>query len=407
MTDQVRKLRVELGATGGQFQSVFKKSADSVGGLGKSLDKLEGSVKGAFDSMAGSAGQLGGVLSALGPAGLVAAAGIGALSVAIGGVVAFIAEATKGLVEFGGKLADLSQRTGLSTTTLQELKFAGSLVGVSMEEAADGMNKLQKAIVAGDSVFERLGLNLERLRGLDAAGQFDAVATAIRGISDPAQQAAAAMEAFGRGGVALLPLIKSDMAAAREEAHRLGIVIGDETVAAADQLGDSATKLSAAWDGFKNQLAGTIVDSGALQGALDELLVVASDLTKLVTDNRGVISALFEGAEGAATTTLTLLKNIADVIEKFPGAGLVKGFGGGIGATIAQINAAHESRRQASEGAKAAASSHRRTSTRPASSRPSSTSSPRPSARHSSSRTNLQRQRMPPSRKSTPPSRNG
>ena len=304
-------VRVELVGGTDQFRKSFADAAKASGDLSKSLGSINKQIEGTFQGLASSLGPAGGALAALGPAGLVAAAGIGAAGAAFGGLVAFLVSATKGLAEVAGGLSDLSLKTGLTTTTLQELKFAGMLVGVSMEEAGNAVGKMQKAIVAGDTVFARLGLNLAKLRELSVADQFDAVAAAIKAIKDPTQQAAAAMEAFGKGGASILPLIKSDMAAAREEAHRLGLVIGEDDVAAADALGDSADKLSAAWDGFKNQVGAAVVESGLLQSALGTLLSATGNLATTIKENRGLFRALFEGAEGAATTAAGLMQAVA------------------------------------------------------------------------------------------------
>lgn len=308
MADKV--VRVELQGGSDSFRRAFSDAAKQAGDLSKSLGSIGKQIEGSFSGLASSLGPIEEAMGALGPAGLAAAAGVGAVTSAIGGLVAFLVDATKGLVDFGGKLADLSEKTGLSTTTLQELRFAGSLVGVSMEEAAGAVTALQKNIVAGDTVFERLGLNLQKIRGLDVGGQFDAVAGAIRDIKDPTQQAAAAMEAFGKSGANILPLIKSDMAAAREEAQRLGIIIGQDTVNAADDLGDRATKLAAAWEAFKNQTAAVIVDSGLLQDGLTSITQLMGDLIGPIASNKDALSLLFKEAAKDAAELVTKLKEI-------------------------------------------------------------------------------------------------
>ena len=288
-----KTVRVELVGGTDQFRKSFADAAKASGDLSKSLGVIEKQISGTFSGLAASMGPVGESMSALGPAGLVAAAGIGAVATAMGGLVAFVGESVKGLVELGGKLSDLSAKTGLSTTTLQELRFAGALVGVSMEEAAGAVGKMQKAIVEGDTVFARLGLSLANLRKLDTAGQFDAVATAIRSIKDPAQQTAAAMEAFGKGGASILPLIKSDTAAAREEFQRLGLSISEGAVAAADKLGDEFTKVSFAFEGVKNQLAAGIVESGALTVATEALKAVMGSLATFLSENKDLIRGFF------------------------------------------------------------------------------------------------------------------
>lgn len=352
MSDTVKTVRVELTGGSDSFRKAFSEASRSADTLSKSLDVIGKNIEGSLGNAAAGIGPLGEALAVLGPAGIAAAAGLGAVAAGIGGIVAFTAAATKGLVDLGGKLSDLSEQTGLSTTTLQELRFAGSLVGVSMESAAGAVGKMQKAIVEGDTVFARLGLNLEKLRKLDTGAQFDAVAAAIRSIKDPAQQTTAAMEAFGKGGVSILPLIKSDTAAAREEFHRLGLEISEPTAAAADALGDEFTKVGLAFEGVKNQLAAGIVESGVLTTATEALKEALGKLAVILQENKGLISAVFESLPGLVDTGTTLIKELVGEFDRLATVLggpvyvafklLGKGVGSDIAESIRQINLAQK-----------------------------------------------------------------
>jgi len=58
------------------------------------------------------------------------------------------------LVEAASKISDLAARSGVATDALQELQYAGSLVGVSLESAAAGITKMQRALVDTPEKFE-------------------------------------------------------------------------------------------------------------------------------------------------------------------------------------------------------------------------------------------------------------
>lgn len=106
----------------------------------------------------------------------------------------------------------LSRALGVSFGELQRLQLAADLSGASSEQLANAFTRAQVTITraaAGSPEAVRglraLGLAVDELAGLSATEQFQAIATAINGIENPAQRAAAAVSIFGRSGAALLP----------------------------------------------------------------------------------------------------------------------------------------------------------------------------------------------------------
>ena len=233
--DQIKRLTTDverLAAAGGRVpKSLTSFTVPSgAGGLGA----LTGSIEAQARQAAGALGPFGAALTALGPAGIAAGAG---LAVTVGAVSHF--------VSFTSAIQDLSEKTLLSTTFLQELGFAGSMSGVSMEDAANAALILSRNVGEGADVFAKLGLSLEELRGLSPDEQFRRVAEAIRQIPDPARQTALALEAFGRGGKEILPLLRQGFGDLADEAHRLGVVLDEDAIKKGDELGDNWTKLQA------------------------------------------------------------------------------------------------------------------------------------------------------------------
>ena len=80
----------------------------------------------------------------------------------------------------------------------------------------------------------------------------------LQALESDTERMGLAQEAFGRGGKNLLPLLKAqteDIAALREEAHRLGIVMNDETGRGAlDSMDDRLTQLKNSLVGGTNTL---------------------------------------------------------------------------------------------------------------------------------------------------------
>ena len=106
----------------------------------------------------------------------------------------------------------LSRSLGVTFGELQRIQLAADLSGASSEQLANAFTRAQLTIAKAaqgspEAVrgLRSLGLAVNDLQGLSATQQFQAIATAITGIENPAQRAAAAVSIFGRSGAQLLP----------------------------------------------------------------------------------------------------------------------------------------------------------------------------------------------------------
>lgn len=193
-------------------------------GVQPGIDKAEKSML----SLTGIAGKLGGLMA-------------GAFA------VTEIVSAAAEVVNFAGELTDLSAKTGIGTTALQELKYAGSQVGVELDQITRGVNDMQKRIAGGDAsavgAIKALGLNFDDLRAMKPEDQFRTLAERIADVEDPADRVKVAMDLFGKSGAEMLPLLTDEFIGLTEKANTLGIVMDEETVASMDTLGDTVGDL--------------------------------------------------------------------------------------------------------------------------------------------------------------------
>ena len=176
-----------------------------------------------------------------------AAAFLGLAGVAAGGTVVFSALLQK-YVATGSALTDLSEKSRVGTTGLQELEFAGKKSQVSIEQISNSITNMSDRIAGGDrsavNGLKALGISLDTIRQSSPEDAFRLIAERVREIPDPMQQAKVAMDLFGVSGKQVLPLLRSDLEALSEEAHQVGAVMSEEAVRAADELGDAWTKLT-------------------------------------------------------------------------------------------------------------------------------------------------------------------
>lgn len=152
----------------------------------------------------------------------------------------------KSAIDLGGALTDMSNKTQVSVEWLQEVGYAASQTGSSIEDLANAIVELRRSQAQalggsrGDTnAFAVLGVSLGELRTLNAEEIFDRIAESVRRSGGAIQEVNAAISVLGRGGKNILPGMVSGMADLRKEARELGLVLEDGAVAAMDRMGDS------------------------------------------------------------------------------------------------------------------------------------------------------------------------
>lgn len=257
--------------------------------LGRAGDKAANSglknLRLLLDDAAGRAGIFGGAVSALG--GKLLDLGTNAVVSVIGGLrnlaVGF-AEGIKGAAAFADQLGEMASKTGQSVETVAVLQQAFKNAGMGAEAVAPAINKLQRALAGVNEdgeptaeVFGRLGLSIDELLKTDSATALQMIGTAIAGLKDPALQAQAAFDIFGRSSVNLMAILKDPTAfnIARQQIGDLGVVLG----ASAEELGRFAAAYENGMDakrmGFFAGAAQTLAgDLGKAADAMDALPTV-------------------------------------------------------------------------------------------------------------------------------------
>lgn len=240
----------------------------------------------------------------------------------LGALLAF----SKKAIDAADRIAESAERIGITTKSLQELSFAAKLSGVEAEALEQVMLQLQKRIGgAQDDVDEtakalgKLGISLADIKGKKPDEVFKLIADRIALVKDPMQQARIATDLFGRTGQQLLPILKSGsagLAALAAEAHKLGLVLSEETLKKAGQAADEYDKLSLAF-----RAAGVNISVGLLPGLIELRKVMTdpafqdgvksiaegfSNVIKFLVDNKDVVvaaAAAFAAFKTAAIAT--------------------------------------------------------------------------------------------------------
>jgi hypothetical protein len=202
-----------LGATGERALKALRAAMHEPTAGAKALDAAAKDLGARLQGVAGSAGTLGSALSAVGPMGLAAAAGIGTL-VAVG---TGILKAAQGAIDYGASLEKLSKTTGLSTTFLQELGVAAKLNDIDIGTATAGIGNLNVALGAVNeklprskqylAAFAKLGFTAEDLAKYKSAEElFPVLADRMANLGDVAGRQAIAKKL---GLEEMLPMLEA------------------------------------------------------------------------------------------------------------------------------------------------------------------------------------------------------
>ncbi len=222
-----------------------------------------------------------------------AATAMGALGVA----------AAKEMGSFAEEMEMTSQKTGVSVETLQKWNFALNRVGLEVGNLMPGFKKLSdvvtKALGGDDKALhklEKIGVDIETLRGKNPEQIFLTLAGAIAKIEDPLARNAALTSTFGKAGMSLVPIlgeVATGFAESGKRAEELGLVFSSEAMASASALDDSFDDLSATMAGFSRTLATTF------NGPLKDTIVV-------LTDTLGAFNTWWQGID-AGTKKVVLI----------------------------------------------------------------------------------------------------
>lgn len=207
--------------------------------------------------------------------------------------VAFATASVAQFVRVGSAFDDMAKRTGVSVEALSTLSYAAKLSDTSIESVQGGLMKMAKLMgeVRSGSAqaaekLQALGLSATQMLAANPEQQFKMVADAIAGISDPSQQAAAAMEIFGKGAGDLLPLLQmggKGIEYMQQKGVEFGAMITDDMAASAAELGDSIDNLLTSFTGLAMVIGAFVAD----------ILTPLFNLTaKLVTEYRDFFGVL-------------------------------------------------------------------------------------------------------------------
>lgn len=279
--------------------SVAMRIAASVTG-GSSVDDLRKSV----DNLNRSAG---GIEGAFRTAGMVIKGFIGIEA------IRQVANYSMNIISLGDQLDELSQRTGVSATSLSSLSQSAQQSGVSLDGVATGMKKLGITLSqaqAGNKdamkFFDALRLDPRQFKTTEEA--LYAVANRMKDMEDGADKVAIAQAGMGKSGEALIPWLNQGAEAMR----KYGSIVTPQFVGMSAQFSDQLDEM-----GFNAKKFGASVLEGLLP-ALNDVIKSFNTGKSSASDFSIFIDAVAEGLRliaAAAHMALTSFKQFLEIVN--------------------------------------------------------------------------------------------
>ena len=298
-------------------------------GMVATINKIERETKSMKDTTEKTEKQFKTSFSAMAAAGAGLAVGIGAIKGAFAALTGTIDNFGQAL-DMGGKLSDLSVRTGETAGNLLLLERAFDNSGVGADKVGSSINKLQKFMSAANSGAEdnmlalaELGLSYESLVAKSPTEQLRYVAEGVKAIKSPTERAAMAMKIFGKSGGELLPLLQNFSGELENAQSEIGSManIMDRKAAVFDTISDKLAVIKGKFTEFA---------VGLLSNVTPALELFTTLLAKI--DVAGIGARLTNGAMKFFDILVGAFHNGVEAAKALDSAMMygVKSFGNGI-----------------------------------------------------------------------------
>ena len=193
---------------------------------------------------------------------------VGGVTAAITGVISSFQQGIDLITTGGDKIDKQSKKLNLSTKSYQELSYALSLSGASIDDLTAGMRKFTeiqggKITDAQSDAFEKLGISAEKANG-KMKGAEELMTEVLYTLADYTgdDRGLLAEAFFGKSADkfnALFSEGSEGIKAMRKEAEDLGLILSDQDIKNAAEYMDATDKLSQSVNALKMDLASSIV----------------------------------------------------------------------------------------------------------------------------------------------------
>ncbi len=238
--------------------------------------------------------------------------GAGIATAAGAGVAALTGMASK-VADTASAIKDSADRAGLTAEEYQKYAHAANMSGIEVSKLDALMIKSQKSFAdastgskAMSEAYKKLGIDINSIG--DSSEAFDTTIAALADMEDITQRNALANDIFGKSYADLAPLLNegsSGIAALKQEAVDMGMVMSNDAVAAGEEFGDTLDKIKGIGAGLFNSLG-------------SELIPIAQQFADMLIANLPMIQELFAQLSPVIATVFgSLLPPVMELVQTF------------------------------------------------------------------------------------------
>ena len=300
-------------ANGTDIAKAYVQIIPSAEGIKGKLEEIMGDEADRSGKSAGSkfGSAFGGILKAGG----LAVAGFATATAAMTGA---LIKGSGELAEYGDHIDKMSQKMGLSAASFQEWSAIMQHSGTSIESMQAGMKTLANAVESGNGAFERIGLTMEEVSGMNNEELFAATIAGLQNVENETERTYLAGQLLGRGATelgALLNTSAEETEAMRQRVHELGGVMSDEAVKASAAYQDSLQDMRTALDGAKRGIMADFLPSITLaMDGLTELFSGGDGIGKLNDGIQAFIGKITENVPKIMEVGSRLVLSLGDAV---------------------------------------------------------------------------------------------
>lgn len=220
-------------------------------------------------------------------------------------------EMAKKAGEYAHEIELASQKTGVSTDSLQGFGVAAQMTGGSIESMLKGVRKFSQEIIAAQEgskgavdAFNKLGISSESLKGMKMEDAMLKVADSFKAHADGAGKAALAQQLFGRAGQELIPFLnlgRDGIQQYMKMAKDLGAVMSKDDVEAAANFKQHLELLHIATEGLERKIGIALIPTMAgLTSAFADSIKPGGQVNDLMNLLPGAINVVAKAVSYAA-----------------------------------------------------------------------------------------------------------
>lgn len=240
------------------------------------------------------------------------------ISAAAGGFAAGMIGLGYSSVTAADDLNTLSKQTGLSTDTLQKMKYASDLVDVSVEDITGAFTKMKKGMAGSPDAFDDLGVSITNADGSmrDAESVFNDTLKALSQIDNETERDQKAYEIFGKSADQLAGIIDDGGAALQEygdQAEELGLIMSGDTLDSLNEINDKVDQSKAQISAAAGELGATIAEG--ILPLVDPIVAGIQKVTEFVQNLTPAQTNLILTIAGVIAVLAPLLSIIGGIIS--------------------------------------------------------------------------------------------